>query len=183
MDRSQTGTEGHGSARAPESVGASAPAEAPDYLAEQVRACEEAEGLVGSSLGTTVDAASPLERELAGDLDEVRQRLAYYERFDSLINDSIQRSADLFQALFAEREAQRRAGAWAAAEISATAEAEAERRMAAERRRMHETLMGLMTAAGRMKRQVDGLIQQIAEAVTDLSTRGGSSYEDLAPGA
>ena len=100
-----------------------------------------------------------------------------------MISDSIQRSVDLFQALFAECEAQRRAGASMAAEVSASAEAEAERRMAAERRRMYETLMGLTTEAGRMQRQVDGLIQQIAEAVTDLSTGGGSSYEDLAPRA
>jgi len=160
-----------------------APTGAPDYLAEQVRAWEEAEGLVGSSLGSTALTGSPLEQELAGELDAVRQRLAYYERFDSLINDSIQRSADLFQALFAEREEQRRAGASLAAEIGSAAEAEAERRVAAERRQMHETLMALMTEAGRMQRQVDGLIQQIAEAVTDLSTRGGSSYEDPAPGA
>jgi len=183
MDRSQTETEGHGATRAPEPAVGAAPAEAPDFLAEQVRAWEDAEGLVGSSLGTMVVEASPLERELAGELDAVRQRLAYYERFDSLINDSIQRSADLFQALFTEREAQRRSGASMVAEVSASAEAEAERRMAAERRQMHETLMGLMTEAGRMQRQVDGLIQQIAEAVTDLSTRGGSSYEDVASGA
>ena len=181
MDRSQTETEGHGQTHPPELLLSATSADAPDYLAEQVRAWEEAGGLVESSIAATA-AGSPLEQELASELDAVRQRLAYYERFDSLINDSIQRSADLFQALFAEREQQRLAGNSLASEISAAAEAEAERRIAAERRRMHESLMVLMTDAGRLQRQVDGLIQQIAEAVTDLSTRGGSSYDDPPPG-
>lgn len=182
MDRSQTETEGPEATRRPESSVTAGPGGAPDSLVEQGHSWETAEGLVGYSLGA-IAVGSPLEHELASELDAVRQRLAYYERFDSLINDSIQRSTDLFQALFAAREEQRRAGASLASEISGAAEAEAERRIAAERRRMHETLMGLMTEAGRLQRQVDGFIQQIAEAVTDLSTRGDSPDEESAPGA
>lgn len=182
MDRSQTETEGHAQTRTPGPPVATGPAAVPDALVAQVPAWEAAEGLVGATLGATA-AATPLERDLASELEAVRQRLAYYERFDSLINDSIQRSADLFRALFAEREEQRRASASLAAEVAAAAEAEAEQRIAAERSRTHATLMGLMTEAGRMQRQIDGLIQQIAEAVTDLSPSGGSTYGDPTPGA
>lgn len=154
-----------------------------DHLVEQVRAWEEAQGLVGLGAGEVTQAPSARTSDLAEELHAVRQRLAYYERFDSLINDSVQRSADLFQALFAEREAQRRDRSSAESEATAAAHAEAERQMAAERRGMHGTLMALMNDAGRLQRQVDGLIEQIAEAVTGLTSRHPATLDGPLQGA
>lgn len=103
------------------------------------------------------------------ELAALQEKLSFYEAFDQLINDNVQRSAQLFRSLYEERERMRGETSRNRAEVEAAAALEAERRLAGERERMQSTLMSLMDEASRMQRQVDGLIQKIAEAITEFT--------------
>lgn len=103
------------------------------------------------------------------ELLDLRDRMAYYSAFDALIRDNIQRSAELFQSLYDERQRIKLDAEQTRAEIEAAATLEADRRLGAERQRFQSMLMAVMDEASRMQRQVDGLIQRIAEAITETS--------------
>ena len=110
------------------------------------------------------------EESVAGEsIESLKERLAYYEHFDSLIRDNVSRSAALFQAVFAEREKVRfqdetsfRAADSIAAEI--------ETRVHAERLHTQHILMSLMDEATYLQQRADTLIQRLAEAITEMAT-------------
>jgi hypothetical protein len=99
---------------------------------------------------------------------ELRDRLAWYEHFDSLIKDNISRSADLFQAVFAEREKARSERRVVEGDVLAMT-AEIERRVNSERQRNQQILQSLMDEATFLQQRADALIQRIAEAITEAA--------------
>lgn len=109
---------------------------------------------------------------------ELRDRLAYYEHFDSLIRDNISRSADLFQAVFAERERVRSEGQVVQSDVHSIA-AEIERRMDAERKGTQQLLLSLMEEATYLQQRADSLIQRIAAAITESSTQPDEEDEPV----
>jgi hypothetical protein len=112
----------------------------------------------------------------AGDRDAqlalLRERLAFYEAFDSLIQDNVARSAELFRSLFEERERAKAEAANQRAELEANVVLQAERTLAGERERYHLTLLSLMDDASAAQRQIDGLIQRLAHAIGDVAGNG-----------
>lgn len=128
-------------------------------------------GEMPDSVGHVMELTQLVIEERDAELAQLRERLAYYEAFDALINDNVARSAELFRSLTDERERMRREAARLLAEREAAVAQEAERRLAVERARTHATLMALMDEASQMQRQIDGLIQRIAEAITDTTVR------------
>lgn len=109
---------------------------------------------------------------------ELRDRLAYYEHFDSLIRDNISRSADLFQAVFAEREKVRGERRIVESDVISMS-AEIERRMDAERTRTQQILLSLMDEATYLQQRADSLIQRIAEAITEASAQPDEDDEPV----
>lgn len=124
-----------------------------------------------NSVGPVIEMTQLVIEERDAELALLRQRLAYYEAFDSLINENVARSAELFRSLNDERERMRQEAARLQAESESAASQEAERLLTAERQRTHALLMSLMDEASQMQRQIDGLIQRIAEAITDTTVR------------
>jgi hypothetical protein len=122
-------------------------------------------------------AVEPVPAERDAQLAELLEKLAFYEAFDSLIQDNISRSADLFRSLYEERERVRAEAAGHRAEIEATATLEAERALYVERERYQNTLMSLMDDASGMQRQIDGLIQRIADAISAAAAGGSAAHE------
>ena len=101
-------------------------------------------------------------------VESLKERLAYYEHFDSLIRDNVSRSAALFQAVFTEREkarAERELPIRAIDEITAEVEA----RVHAERMHTRHILMSLMDEATYLQQRADNLIQHLAEAITEIT--------------
>ena len=124
----------------------------------------------------------PAEAEPTDDaatISELRERLAYYEHFDSLIKDNIARSADLFQAVFAEREKVRSERRLVESDVLSMT-AEIERRMNAERMHTQQILLSLMEEATYLQQRADSLIQRIAEAITEASARPDEDDEPVA---
>ena len=109
---------------------------------------------------------------------ELRDRLAYYEHFDSLIKDNIARSAELFQAVFAERERVRGERRVVESDVLSMT-AEIERRMNAERTHTQQILLSLMEEATYLQQRADSLIQRIAEAITEASVRPDEDDEPV----
>ena len=100
-------------------------------------------------------AAGP---DLAGELARARERLAFYEGFDRLIQENIARSGDLLRQAAEQREA-------AIREVS-QARAELDRRRDEQRTTLTllaEELLGL-------QRQVGALTQRVMAAIDDLGT-------------
>jgi ABC-type phosphate transport system auxiliary subunit len=125
----------------------------------------------GASYAPVMEMAQAVIEERDAELAALRERLAYYEAFDTLINDNVSRSAELFRPVNEERERLRaEAARWHAAAEAAGAQ-EAERRLAAERSRTQTILMSLMDEATGMQRQIDSIIQRIAEAITESTVR------------
>lgn len=119
--------------------------------------------------------------ELTGDaarIAELQDRLAYYEHFDSLIKDNIARSADLFEAVFAEREKVRSERRVIESDVLSMT-AEIEMRMNAERQHTQQILMSLMDEATFLQQRADSLIQRIAEAITEASARPDDDDEPV----
>jgi hypothetical protein len=128
-------------------------------------------GEAAASVGNVIEMTQLVIEERDAELALLRDRLAYYEAFDSLINDNVARSAELFRSLNDERERMRQEATRLQAERESTIAQEAERRLTAERQRTHALLMSLMDEASQMQRQIDGLIQRIAVAITDTTVR------------
>lgn len=124
-----------------------------------------------ASVGQVMEMTQLVIEERDAELALLRERLAYYEAFDTLISDNVARSAELFRSLNNERERMRQEAVRLQVEREAAIAQEAERRLAAERARTHATLMTLMDDASQMQRQIDGLIQRIAEAITATTVR------------
>ncbi len=120
----------------------------------------EAPAATGDTAASTAEAATTIA--------ELQERLAYYEHFDSLIKDNISRSAELFQAIFTEREKARSVVTDSEALMTAVA-LEAERRSAAERQHMQHILMSLMDEATFLQQRSDALVQRVAEAITEMT--------------
>lgn len=121
----------------------------------------------GGSITPVMELAQVVIEERDAELAKLRERLAYYEAFDALINENVARSAELFRSIQDERERLRaEAARWQATREAAVAE-EVERRLAAERARTQAMLNALMDEATHLQRQIDGLIQRLAEAITE----------------
>lgn len=110
-------------------------------------------------------------------VDDLKERLAYYEHFDALIRDNVSRSAELFQAVFAERQRNRAAQAENETSLAQVA-AEAERRIATEHAHVTNILLSLMDEATYLHQRSDALIQRLAEALTEITPQ---SEEDDEP--
>ena len=137
-----------------------------------------------SQFGITSAPASEHETQAAASSDtetiaELRDRLAYYEHFDSLIRDNIARSAELFQAVFAEREKVRGERRVVESDVLSMT-AEIERRMNTERSHTQQMLLSLMEEATYLQQRADSLIQRIAEAITEASVRPDEDDEPVA---
>lgn len=124
-----------------------------------------------TSVGQVIEMSQIVIEERDAELASLRERLAYYDAFDTMINDNVARSAELFRTLSDERERMRADAERRLAEQETVALQETERRLTEERARVHATLMGLMNDASHMQRQIDGLIQRIAEAITETTVR------------
>src|SRR3954447_19171289 len=107
-------------------------------------------------VGPVIEMAQTVIEEQQAELEQLRERLGYYQAFDSLINDNIKRSAELFRTIYDERERARKQIVDARKEFESTANAEIERRLVLERQRTQTMLVSLMDEAGRMQRQIDG---------------------------
>ena len=113
--------------------------------------------------------------ETVGDLKE---RLSYYEHFDALIRDNISRSAELFQAVFTEREKSRTVRVEAETAMSAVA-SEAERRIETQRSHVSNILMSLMDEATDLRQRSDSLIQRLAQALTEIAPQADEDDEPV----
>jgi hypothetical protein len=94
------------------------------------------------------------------DLEQLRERLAFYESFDQLINDNITRAGDLLR----EAAARKSEGELALRQTTA----EFEQRQLAERgnyRRIFSSLLDEITA---VQQNVERLARQVSDALDDL---------------
>ena len=113
----------------------------------------------------------PVIEERDAELAALRERLAYYEAFDALISDNVARSAEMFRSAIDERERVRSHAVQWQLETEARMSEEVERFPALERERTQALLASLLEEATRMQCQIDGLIQRLAEAITDAAVR------------
>jgi hypothetical protein len=152
-----------------------APVRDRDHLLEQdwPSALESQFGLTAPGVAETVPPAESLESIAA-----LKERLAYYEHFDALIQDNIARSAQLFQAVFTERERARTIQTEAETTVNAVS-LEAERRVTAERTHVVNILHTLMDEATFLHQRSDALIQRLAEALTELSPQADEDDEPV----
>jgi chromosome segregation ATPase len=130
-------------------------------------------------VGPVIEMAQTVIEEQQAELEQLRERLSYYQAFDALINDNIKRSADLFRTIYEERERGRKQVLDARAEIQAAATAEIERQVTEERKRLQATLAGLMNEAGQLQRQVDGWMQRIADAIGETAAPPNEELEPM----
>src|SRR3712207_1936396 len=111
-----------------------------------------------ASFGPVIELAQVVIEERDAELAALRERLAYYEGFDALINDNVARSAQLIRSVSEERERLRSQAIQWQLETESRMTEEVERYLAGERERTHAMLAALMEDATRMQRQIDGLI-------------------------
>ena len=115
-------------------------------------------------------STAALERELA----RARERIAFYEGFDRLIQENIARSGDLLRQAAEQREAALR-------EVE-QARAELERRRGEQR----ATLTGLAEELLGLQRHVGELTGRVMAAIDDLGANGSAAFGSTprtAPGA
>ena len=136
-------------------------------------------GITSTPAPETDEPVAQAEPTADDTIAELRNRLAYYEHFDSLIKDNIARSADLFKAVFAEREKIRGERREVESDVLSMT-AEIERRMNAERSHTQQILLSLMEEATYLQQRADSLIQRIAEAITEASVRPDEDDEPVA---
>lgn len=121
---------------------------------------------------TASTGPAPVSKPDQGDdesVESLRERLAYYEHFDALIRDNVARSADLFRAIFAAKE--RLAPVVPTQPVDEeTLAAEQDLRLQSERVHMQHILLSLMDEATYLQQRADGLIQHLAEALTELAS-------------
>ena len=136
-------------------------------------ALESQFGLIAPDAAEVVTTAGTVDS-----IADLKERLAYYEHFDALIQDNIARSAQLFQAVFSERERVKTVQSQAESTINAVS-LEAERRVEAERTHVVNILHTLMDEATFLHQRSDALIQRLAEALTELSPRTDEDDEPV----
>lgn len=124
------------------------------------------------TVGPVMEMADTVIEAQRAEIEGLRERLTYYQAFDALINDNIKRSAELFRTIHEERERARRQVVEARAEIEAAVTAAAERRLREERQRTEATLLALMDEADRFRRQLDGWVQRLADAIAATRSLG-----------
>lgn len=105
---------------------------------------------------TSADASA----DRADDLEQLRERLAFYESFDQLINDNISRAGDLL------REAAARKSEGDLALRSTTAEFE--KRQLAERVNYRRIFSSLLDEITTVQQNVERLARQVSDALDDL---------------
>ena len=115
----------------------------------------------------TVPGAQDEVRSPEDVIANLTERLAYYEHFDDLIRDNVARSAELFRAAYSAKTASQPVAIeneFAAETIAARVD----QRVYAERQHMQHILMSIMDEATYLQQRSDGLIQRLAEALTEL---------------
>ena len=127
-----------------------------------------------ASVGPVIELAQVVIEERDAELAALRERLAYYEGFDALINDNVARSAELIRSVGEERERLRSQAIQWRLETESRMTEEVERYLAGERERTHAILTALMEDATRMQRQIDGLIQRLSQAITETAVTHGA---------
>lgn len=132
-------------------------------------------------VGPVIEMAQTVIEEQQAEIDQLKERLSYYQAFDALINDNIKRSAELFRTIYEERERGRRNVLEARAEIQAAATLEIERRVDQERQRLQATLGGLLEEAGNLQRQIDGWVQKIADTIHETGARPHEEWTPATP--
>jgi hypothetical protein len=112
----------------------------------------------------TAPPSAPLEREER----LLRERLAFYEGFDALIQDNVAHARELFRLAAQERE-------------TATAEADRVRQEAARREaRLRAELETIAVSVGRLTEAAETLADRIALALAELGeAHGGEQAADL----
>jgi len=117
-------------------------------------------------------AQSPTDEERDAELIRLRERLAFYQSFDGLIQDNITRSGDLLRQAMQMRES-------AAAEIAA-AKAETEQHRADDRERYRLVFSGLLDDVTNVQMQAERLARRIGSAIDQLEIEGSAgSYNAL----
>lgn len=132
-------------------------------------------------VGPVIEMAQTVIEEQQAEIDQLKERLSYYQAFDALINDNIKRSAELFRTIYEERERGRRNVMEARAEIQAAATLEIERRIDRERQSLQATLGGLLEEAGYLQRQIDSWVEKIAGAIHETGTRPHDEWNPETP--
>ena len=127
-----------------------------------------------ASVGPVIELAQVVIEERDAELTALRERLAYYEGFDTLINDNVARSAALIRSVSEERDRMRSQAIQWQLETESRMTEEVERYLAGERERTHAMLAELMDDATRMQRQIDGLIQRLSRAISETAVREGA---------
>lgn len=117
-----------------------------------------------SPVGPVIEMADMVIEEQRAEIELLRERLAYYQGFDAVINDNVKRSAELFRTIYDERERARRHVAQARAEAEAAA-TEAERRVQEERQRTQALLTALLGEADHLQRQLDAWVARLSAAI------------------
>ena len=110
------------------------------------------------STDQNADADAPDNR--AEEIEQLRERLSFYESFDQLIHDNITRAGDLL------REAAARKSEGDLALRSATADFE--QRQLAERVNYRRVFSGLLDEITIVQQNVERLARQVADALDDL---------------
>ena len=127
-----------------------------------------------ASFGPVIELAQVVIEERDAELAALRERLAYYEGFDALINDNVARSAELIRSVSEERERLRSQAIQWQLETESRMTEEVERYLAGERERTHAMLTALMDDATGMQRQIDGLIQRLSQAISETAVPHGA---------
>ena len=106
----------------------------------------------------------------AGDLEQLRERLAFYESFDQLIHDNISRAGDLLR----EAAARKSEGDLAIR----TTTAEFEQKQLTERMNYRRIFSGLLDEVTTVQQNVERLARQVSDALDDLEATIPAAGED-----
>jgi hypothetical protein len=136
----------------------------PDRMTDWTSEIAAQFGITSSPMVAPADEAT----SQSDTIEALRERLAYYEHFDTLIRDNVSRSAELFRAVFAEKVRISQAPEPISIGADAVTE-EVDRRIYAERVHNQHVLMSLMDEATYVQQRADVLIQRLAEALTELA--------------
>jgi hypothetical protein len=131
-----------------------------------------------AALAGDEDRYAPSESGLEREFAHARERLAFYEGFDRLIQENISRSGDLLREAAEQREA--------AARDIAQARAQLERRVAQQRATLTligEELVGLQERAGGLARRVIAALDDLTDAQTSPAVAAVADEPVTAPGA
>lgn len=109
---------------------------------------------------------SPSEEERDAELVRLRERLAFYQSFDGLIQDNITRSGDLLRQAMQMRES-------AASEI-ASAKADSERQRTDDRDRYRQLFSALLDEVTTVQVQAERLARRLTNALEQIEMEGST---------